>query len=115
MAGSALTTLPLLPLIVSCYCADVAIWYNGNKKAIERAAEIEKSYDVKCTLLMPSVDNHNWLIYPTGKAYKVDVSDEDVVEMAVVDAIKDLNGRLDVFVARSGIPWTQGPAIDGEC
>ena len=35
--------------------ADVAIWYNGNKKAIERAAEIEKTYGVKCTLSMPSV------------------------------------------------------------
>jgi len=42
------------------------------------------------------------------------VTDEDVVEKAVVEAIKDLNGRLDVFVANSGIPWTQGPAVDGE-
>ena len=28
--------------------ANVAIWYNHNKKAIERAAEIEKKYGVKC-------------------------------------------------------------------
>lgn len=28
--------------------ANVAIWYNSNKKAIERAAEIEKTYGVKC-------------------------------------------------------------------
>jgi len=28
--------------------ANVAIWYNGNKAALERAAEIEKEYGVKC-------------------------------------------------------------------
>ncbi len=28
--------------------------------------------------------------------------------------MKDLNGRLDVFVANAGIPWTQGRMIDGE-
>lgn len=32
-----------------------------------------------------------------------------------VDAIvKEFNGRLDVFVANSGIPWTQGAMLDGE-
>jgi sorbose reductase len=29
--------------------ANVAIWYNSNKKAIEKAKEIEKTYGVKCT------------------------------------------------------------------
>lgn len=28
--------------------ANVVIWYNSNKKAIDRAAEIEKTYGVKC-------------------------------------------------------------------
>lgn len=28
--------------------ANVAIWYNSNKKAIERAGDIEKEYGVKC-------------------------------------------------------------------
>jgi sorbose reductase len=28
--------------------ANVAIWYNSNKKAIEEAANIEKTYKVKC-------------------------------------------------------------------
>jgi sorbose reductase len=28
--------------------------------------------------------------------------------------VKDFHGRLDIFVANSGIPWTQGPASDGE-
>jgi sorbose reductase len=29
--------------------ANVAIWYNSNKKAIEEAEKIEKEYSVKCT------------------------------------------------------------------
>ena len=28
--------------------ANVAIWYNSNKKALDRAAEIEKEFGVKC-------------------------------------------------------------------
>jgi sorbose reductase len=28
--------------------------------------------------------------------------------------VKDLNGRLDIFVANSGIPWTQGPILEGK-
>ena len=28
--------------------ANVAIWYHGNKEAIDRAAEIEEEYGVKC-------------------------------------------------------------------
>lgn len=28
--------------------ANVAIWYNSNKKALERAKDIEKEYGVKC-------------------------------------------------------------------
>lgn len=28
--------------------ANVAIWYNSNKKALDRAAEIEKTFGVKC-------------------------------------------------------------------
>jgi sorbose reductase len=27
--------------------------------------------------------------------------------------VKDFNGRLDVFIANAGIPWTQGPMVDG--
>jgi sorbose reductase len=30
--------------------ANVAIWYNSNKKAIDRAADIEKEYGVKCKI-----------------------------------------------------------------
>lgn len=28
-------------------------------------------------------------------------------------SVKDLNGRLDIFVANAGIPWVKGPMIDG--
>ena len=28
--------------------ANVAIWYHGNKEAVDRASEIEKDYGVKC-------------------------------------------------------------------
>lgn len=33
--------------------ANVAIWYNSNKKAIEEAATIEKEYGVKCKTTLP--------------------------------------------------------------
>lgn len=32
--------------------ANVAIWYNSNNKAIEEAANIEKTYGVQCTSLV---------------------------------------------------------------
>ncbi|OJD14263.1 hypothetical protein AJ78_05365 [Emergomyces pasteurianus Ep9510] len=74
--------------------ANVAIWYNSNKAAIERASEIEKKYGVKC------------------RAYQVNVTDPQVVSDAVTTIVKDFNGRLDVFVANSGVAWTQGAMVD---
>lgn len=76
--------------------ANVAIWYNSNKKALDRASDIEKTYGVKC------------------KAYQVDVTDEAHVKQVVNEIVEEFNGRLDIFVANSGIPWTQGPMTDGE-
>lgn len=76
--------------------ANVSIWYNSNKKAITRAEEIEKDFGVKC------------------KAYQVDVTHPDAVEEAITSQAREFNNRLDIFVANAGIPWTQGPAIDGE-
>lgn len=49
-----------------------------------------------------------------GRAFQVDVTSAEAVEAAVNAQIKEFNGRLDVFVANAGIPWTQGPAVDGE-
>jgi len=76
--------------------ANVAIWYNSNKKAIAEAEKIEKTYGVKC------------------KAYQVNVGSYEPVEKAINDIVQEFNGRLDIFVANSGIPWTQGAALDGE-
>jgi sorbose reductase len=50
----------------------------------------------------------------TGKAYQVNITSAEAVEKAVDQAVADFNGRLDIFIANSGIPWTQGPALDGE-
>ncbi|CZT03976.1 probable sorbitol utilization protein SOU2 [Rhynchosporium agropyri] len=76
--------------------ANVAIWYNSNKKAIAEAESIEKTYGVK------------------AKAYQVDVTSYEAVTAAIESAIREFNGRLDIFIANSGIPWTQGAAIEGE-
>ena len=75
--------------------ANVAIWYNSNKKALDRAADIEKDYGVKC------------------KAYQVNVLDPKHVEESITEIVKEFNGRLDIFVANSGVPWTQGAMASG--
>ena len=49
-----------------------------------------------------------------GKAYQVNVSTYATVESAINNIVKEFNGRLDIFIANSGIPWTQGPVLDGE-
>jgi len=76
--------------------ANVAIWYNSNKKAIAEAENIEKTYGVKC------------------KAYQVNIMEYEPVEKAIDEITQEFGGRLDIFIANSGIPWTQGPALDGE-
>ncbi|PGH36653.1 hypothetical protein GX50_00515 [[Emmonsia] crescens] len=76
--------------------ANVAIWYNSNKATIERAAEIEKKYGVKC------------------RAYQVNTTDPQMVSDTVTTIVKEFNGRLDVFIANSGVPWTQGPMVDAD-
>jgi len=76
--------------------ANVAIWYNSNKKALERAKDIETEYGVKC------------------KAYQVNTTDAKHVEEVIDEIVKEFNGRLDIFIANAGIPWTQGAMLDGE-
>ncbi len=49
-----------------------------------------------------------------GRAYEVDVTDASAVEEAIISQTKEFNNRLDIFVANAGIPWTQGPMMDGE-
>ncbi|USP77978.1 NAD(P)-binding protein [Curvularia clavata] len=74
--------------------ANVAIWYNSNSNATEEARNIEKSFNVKC------------------KAYKVDVTSYDEVNTGMEKAINELNGRIDVFVANSGVSWGDEAFID---
>lgn len=44
----------------------------------------------------------------------MDVTDAAAVEQAVKENVKEFNGRLDIFVANAGIPWTQGAMTSGE-
>jgi len=48
----------------------------------------------------------------TGRAYGVNVTSYDAVQKATEDIVKEFNGRLDVFVANSGIAWEDGPILD---
>lgn len=50
----------------------------------------------------------------TGKAYQCNVTDPDSVSEVTNTVVKEFNGRLDIFVANAGVPWTQGRMIDGE-
>ena len=75
--------------------ANVIIWYNSNKKAEDKAKELEQEFGVKC------------------RAYSVDVTDPEGVDKAVTEQIKEFNNRLDVFVYNSGVAWTSGAAITG--
>lgn len=49
-----------------------------------------------------------------GKAYQVNILDPTAVESAVDAQVQEFNGRLDIFVANAGIPWTKGPMVDGD-
>ncbi|PUU73955.1 hypothetical protein B9Z19DRAFT_1103711 [Tuber borchii] len=74
--------------------ANVVIWYNSNKKAVERAEAIGKKWGVKTA------------------AYQVDVTSQKAVQEAVDMAVSEFNNRLDIFVANAGIPWTKGAILD---
>ncbi|KAI2010956.1 Sorbose reductase sou1 [Ophidiomyces ophidiicola] len=76
--------------------AGVALWYNSNKSAHDRAAEIEKQYGVK------------------ARAYQINVTQPQEIENNIRTVLQEFNGRLDIFVANSGIPWTQGSITDGQ-
>ncbi|KAH8699971.1 hypothetical protein BGZ61DRAFT_240812 [Ilyonectria robusta] len=74
---------------------NLALFYFTNTKTPERAEGLAKQYSIQC------------------KAYQVDVRDAEAVEKTVDQAVQDLNGRLDIFVANAGIPWTKGAMVDG--
>jgi sorbose reductase len=49
-----------------------------------------------------------------GKAYSVNTTSYEAVQDAVDTIVKELGGRLDVFVANSGVTWEQGALLDGD-
>ena len=49
-----------------------------------------------------------------GRAYQVNVNTLETVQEAVDTIVKEFNGRLDIFVANSGIAWEFGPMLDAE-
>ncbi|KAL4908302.1 hypothetical protein BDW74DRAFT_147226 [Aspergillus multicolor] len=63
---------------------DVALWYNSNDAAIEKAEKLAKEHGVKAV------------------AYKVDVSDPEAVQSTIASVVKDF-GKIDVFVANAGM------------
>lgn len=65
-------------------------------------------------LISPSCAPHlNLLInHVLGRAYQINIRESEKVEELLNTCVRELNGRLDIFIANSGIPWTQGPMID---
>lgn len=53
-------------------------------------------------------------VFLLGKAYQVNVTDAKHVEESITEIVKEFNGRLDIFIANAGIPWSQGAMLDGE-
>ncbi|ANB15773.1 Sps19p [Sugiyamaella lignohabitans] len=72
--------------------ADVAIWYNSHPSD-DKAKALSEKYGVR------------------AKAYKVSITDSEQVEAAIAQQKKDF-GKIDVFVANAGVPWTAGPLIE---
>ena len=50
----------------------------------------------------------------TGKAYQVNITSYEAVKDAVDKIVSEFNGRLDIFVANSGIAWEDGASLDGK-
>lgn len=48
-----------------------------------------------------------------GKAYQVNIITYESVKETVDEIVQELGGRLDVFVANSGITWQEGSFVDG--
>lgn len=42
------------------------------------------------------------------------MTDPDSIHKILNTVLDDFDGRLDIFVANAGVPWTQGRMIDGD-
>ena len=69
--------------------ANVALWYNTNKAAIEQAESLSKQHNVK------------------AKAYQVEVSNAEKVQEAVKQVVEEF-GKLDIMVANAGMAISKG-------
>jgi sorbose reductase len=70
----------------------VALWYNSNSAAVERASSLAQEHGVKT------------------KAYSVNVTDASAVQSAIQQVVQDF-GQIDVFVANAGTGDSQ-PLLD---
>ncbi|KAJ5458489.1 Glucose/ribitol dehydrogenase [Penicillium sp. IBT 31633x] len=64
--------------------AHVAMWYNSNDVAVERAHALKKEHGIKAS------------------AYKVDVSESTQVSETIAKVVEDF-GKIDVFIANAGM------------
>ncbi|RDW61878.1 putative carbonyl reductase [Aspergillus mulundensis] len=69
--------------------ANVALWYGTNTKAFERAQRTAIKHG----------------------SYQVNITNAKILKQAIQQSVKDFNGRLDVFIAKNGIPWTPGSRL----
>ena len=70
--------------------ANIALWYNSYEETIETAKKVAEKYNVQT------------------KAYKVQVQNQEEVNKAVEEVLKDFNGKLDVMIANAGAAKSQG-------
>ena len=63
---------------------DVALWYNTNDAAIEKARKLAEKHNIRAA------------------PYQVQVTDHGAVEKAINQVVQDF-GKLDVFVANAGM------------
>ncbi|QEU61199.1 hypothetical protein KDRO_E00710 [Kluyveromyces lactis] len=73
--------------------ASLAVWYNSNAALVERAVELSTKYNVKVV------------------AYQCPVTEEAKVKKTIEDVIQEF-GKIDVFIANAGVPWTKGPLVE---
>ncbi|PWY87234.1 putative short-chain dehydrogenase [Aspergillus sclerotioniger CBS 115572] len=64
--------------------ANVAMWYNSNDVAIQKAELLAQAHSIKAV------------------PYKVDISDSEQVKKAIEDVVRDF-GRIDVLIANAGM------------
>ncbi|KAJ5670462.1 uncharacterized protein N7477_005825 [Penicillium maclennaniae] len=64
--------------------ANVVLWYNSNKAAVEKSQNLAKTHNVK------------------SAAYQVDVSEPDQVSETIKKVVEQF-GKIDVFVANAGM------------